>query len=105
MLIVVQGLRELQIDLALMLRSLQGSVGTIYGTVGRFTSVHEQVLASRGWAFAAAPLVVDIIPVTCPGITLANTATRKAPNAFNFLRQILVLEKAGSSQVAEQETA
>lgn len=49
----------------------------VYGAVGRYGGVKDRLNAHRG-------------------ITLGSVATRRAPNCFNFLRQIQILEKSGA---------
>ena len=53
------------------------SMRAVYGTVGSFQSVKDQIHCSRG-------------------ITMGSTQTRKVPNAFRFCRQLEVLKRAGS---------
>lgn len=36
------------------------------------------------------------------GITMAASATRRAPNAFNLIRQVEVLQRAGHGSVTQQ---
>lgn len=54
----------------------QASLRVVYGAVGRYGGVKDRLNAHRG-------------------ITMGSVATRRAPNCFNFLRQIQILEKSG----------
>ena len=38
------------------------------------------------------------------GVSLASSVTRKSPNAFQFVRQIEVLEKAGEAEQSFRDT-
>lgn len=91
---------------------------TVYVTVGDYSHVSQQVLASRGWfkMYNACQCVMLLIGPTpgffvvfvwdfsclpmCAGITMSATSTRRAPNCFNLLRQIEVLKRSGSADEA-----
>lgn len=55
----------------------ESSIRSVHGVVGNFASVKEQVHCNRS-------------------VSMASSATRKAPNAFMFCRQIDVLKRASS---------
>ncbi|CAK9102225.1 unnamed protein product [Durusdinium trenchii] len=59
------------------------SCRTIYGTVGKYASIREQVMANRG-------------------ISMSSAATRRAPNCFHFLRQVECLTRAGLGNAKQQ---
>ena len=61
----------------------KASVKTVWAVVGTYASEREQVMANRG-------------------ITMASSMTRRAPHAFNFLRQVEVLSKAGYGNANQQ---
>ena len=63
--------------------ALQESVGTIFCVVGGYASVREAVNANRG-------------------ITTSSTAMRRSPNAFNLIRQVEVLHRAGYGSATQQ---
>ena len=61
----------------------EASGRTIHCTVGSYATIKEQVFANRG-------------------ITLSSTQTRRAPNVFNFLRQVECLSRAGFGSATTQ---
>ena len=61
----------------------QVSCKTIFATMGAYQSPREQVFANRG-------------------ITLSSVGTRKAPNAFTFLREVEALSRAGHGGASQQ---
>ncbi|CAK9079952.1 FO synthase subunit 1, partial [Durusdinium trenchii] len=81
-LIVMQGFKELDIDLDTLPRPIRASFGTIHGTAGEFQDAKQAVLTSRG-------------------ITMSSTSVRKSPHCFNMLRQIQVLKNAKAMESAE----
>ena len=66
--------------------SVQVSVCAIYCVVANYPSIKEAVWANRG-------------------ITMTSTSTRKSPNAFNLLRQVEVLQRAGHGNAHQQTVA
>ncbi|CAJ1371839.1 unnamed protein product [Effrenium voratum] len=82
-LIVAEGVRTLDL-LEAVSDDYKASMSTIYGSVGRYGSVRDQVFANRG-------------------VTLASSSTRRAPNCFNFLRQAEVLERSGAASDFTEE--
>lgn len=58
-------------------------MSSIYCTVGQYRNLREVVFANRG-------------------VTLASVNTRRAPNAFNLIRQADVLSRAGHGTAAQQ---
>lgn len=57
---------------------------------------------SGSWfQFPSTQLVVTQIRPWPAGITLASTSTRRPPHCFNLMRQIDVLERAKTSETAE----
>lgn len=61
----------------------KASVSSIYCTVGHYKNLREVVFANRG-------------------VMLASVNTRRAPNAFNLIRQAEVLAKAGHGTADQQ---
>ena len=61
----------------------EASSRTIHAVVGSYRSIRDQVMANRG-------------------LTLQSTSTRRAPNCFNFLRQVEVLSRAGHGTAKQQ---
>ena len=64
-------------------RTTQASARTLHATVGQYGGVRDMVWANRG-------------------ITYSTTTTRKPPHAFNFLRQVDCLVRAGQGGADQQ---
>ncbi|CAK9076667.1 unnamed protein product [Durusdinium trenchii] len=77
-LVVADGIRSLDLYSELT-ENFKKSMSVIYGTVAHFSTLRDVVHCNRG-------------------ISMAAAATRKAPNAFMFCRQLDVLRKAGDDQ-------
>ncbi|CAL1136878.1 unnamed protein product [Cladocopium goreaui] len=76
LLICLEGVRTLSIPLEDLTHEFKESLVAIYVTAGVYTNVRDVVFTNRG-------------------ITLGSTKTRRPPNAFNFLRQLEILQKGG----------
>ena len=88
--------------LAVISVALEGTFASIHASFGSFKDVKSKVLASRGQRSENLALTPIIVEILLSGVTLAAANTRKAPNAFNYLRQIGILNRAGAGSVQTQ---
>ena len=58
-------------------------MSTIYCVVGHYSNLRDAIYENRG-------------------ITLSASATQRAPNAFNLIRQAAVLSRAGHGNAGQQ---